>query len=82
MLSTANFKETKMPLLNEYDQGLYTDFTEEWFKDVGAIIIKTMAVASIMPVVEFFGIAAMKRGLRYLDRSFSSDFYKSKKKSV
>lgn len=53
LLSSANFTESKVPFLNTYNKGPYTDFSEDWYGDVGAIIVKTMAIASIMPVVEF-----------------------------
>lgn len=82
MLSSANFKETKVPILNSFDQGLYTDFTEEWYRDVGVIIVKTMAIASVMPVIEFFMMWGLKYAFRLFDRSFSRDIFKSRKRSI
>lgn len=35
-----------------------------------------------MPVVEFGAMWGLRNGLRLLDRSFSRDYYKSKKKSI
>lgn len=71
-----------MPILNSFDKGLYTDFTEEWYRDVGVIIVKTMAIASVMPVVEFFINWGMKYAFRLFDRSFTRDFFKSRKRSI
>lgn len=82
LLASANFSETKVPYLNSYDNGAYTDFNEDWYREVGSIIIKTLAIASIMPVVEFVAMWSIKYGLRLLDRSFTKDHFKSKKKSV
>jgi hypothetical protein len=82
MLSSANLTQTPIPILKDYLKGPYTDFTNDWYKDVGAIIIKTMAIASIMPVVEFFISYGTKTAFRMLDRSFGKDVFKSKKKSI
>lgn len=45
-------------------------------------IVKTMIINSIMPIAEAAGFWGMRIGFRMLDRSFSSDTYKSKKKSI
>eukprot|EP00347_Sterkiella_histriomuscorum_P023421 403334704 len=82
LLSSANFQETKVPYLNSFNKGQFTDFTEDWYRDVGSIIIKALSIASIMPIVEFVMMWSVKNGLRLLDRSFKGDQYKSKKKSI
>jgi hypothetical protein len=41
-----------------------------------------MLVASVMPVVEFSGLWAMKQFIRFMDRSFSNDYNRSKKRSI
>ena len=82
LLSSANFQYTNVPILNQYLRGQYTDFTSDWYKDVGAIIVKAMLIASIMPVVEFFISYAKLSVFRLIDRGFSRDVLKSKKKSI
>jgi len=82
LLATANMTETKIPIANEYVNGLYTDFTSGWYKDVGATLVKTMLIAAFVPIFEFSGIWSMKRSLRKMDRGFTNDEYKSKKKSI
>ncbi|CDW91100.1 UNKNOWN [Stylonychia lemnae] len=82
LLSTANFSETRIPILEGISRGQFTDFVEEWYKEIGSIIVKTMAIASIMPVIEFGTMWAFRQGLRMLDRGFTRDFYRSKKQSI
>lgn len=41
-----------------------------------------MAIASVMPVIEFLLMWALKSGLRLLDRSFTKDVFRSKKRSI
>jgi len=41
-----------------------------------------MIISSIFPVLEFAGFYGLKTFFRLLDRSFTSDSYKSKKKSI
>jgi hypothetical protein len=53
LLSQANFSESKVPLLHSIQWGQFTDFSEDWYRECGSIIIKTLAIASVMPVVEF-----------------------------
>ena len=82
LLSSANFQYTNVPILNQYLRGQYTDFTSDWYKDVGAIIVKAMLIASIMPVVEFFISYGKLSVFRLLDRGFSKNVFNSKKKSI
>lgn len=49
---------------------------------MGSIIIKTLIIASIMPLVEFGTMWSIKNLLRSTDRNFTKDHYKSKKKSI
>lgn len=82
ILSSANLQYTNIPILNQYLRGSYTDFTHDWYRDIGAIIVKAMLIASIMPVVEFFISFGQKYAFRLLDRGFGRDSFRSKKKSV
>ncbi len=81
-LSSANLTELNVPIINTYAKGPYTDFTEEWYKDIGALLIEAMIINSIMPVVEFGINWGLKTGFRLLDRSFTKDIYRSKKRSI
>jgi len=38
-IASANLTELNVPLINNYAQGPYTDFTELWYLDVGDLII-------------------------------------------
>ena len=82
LLASANLSETKVPVLNELARGPYTDFTSEWYRDVGGIIVKAMVISAIMPLVEIVMFWCLRNGLRWLDRSFTKDVFKSKKKSI
>lgn len=65
-LSNANFKKTNISLLSSFN-GLYTDFTSEWYRDVGMDIVNTMFIQSLMPWVEFFVLLAKIFARRYKD---------------
>lgn len=81
-LSSANLTELNVPIINTYAKGPYTDFTEEWYKDIGALLIEAMIINSIMPVIEFGINWGLKFVFRLLDRSFTKDIYRSKKRSI
>mmetsp|Transcript_6920 Transcript_6920/g.5166 ORF Transcript_6920/g.5166 Transcript_6920/m.5166 type:complete len:223 (-) Transcript_6920:562-1230(-) len=82
LLANANFSEAKIPFLKDYLRGKYTDFHAGWFVEVGETLVKTMIINAFMPLVEF-GIGwGMSTFFRMMDRSFGSDTYKSKCKSV
>jgi hypothetical protein len=82
MLATANLTETFIPILNIYLTGQYTDFTNGWYRDVGATIVKTMAISAMMPLVEFAMFFTLRNAMRMLDRGFTKDYLKSKKRSI
>jgi hypothetical protein len=82
MLSSANFSETGIPVLSTYLKGPYTDFTSDWYKDIGTSMVKTMLIGSLFPLIEAAGNCGIKIGLRLFDRSFGKDAFKSKKKSI
>jgi hypothetical protein len=44
--------------------GLYTDFTSEWFLEIGNLIAETAAIGIFFPVIEsvvFYGLRLLKR---------------------
>jgi hypothetical protein len=82
LLANANLEETHIPFLNKVVRSIYTDFSDPWYKDVGATIIKTMMIGAVMPVVEFCMMYSLRYGFRMMDRSFKKDDTKSKKKSI
>ena len=71
LLVNANFSEMKVPYLNQAFTGQYTDFTSDWYGDVGVILIKALLIGAFMPIIEFFIAYGMKEGLRKKDRSFT-----------
>lgn len=82
LLVNANFSEHHIPFLSEYLHGQYTDFSSDWYKDVGVTIVRTMLISAIFPFVDF-GIAwSLRNGIRLLDRSFGKNRFSSKKKSI
>lgn len=82
MLANANLTETYIPILNRYITGQYTDFSSGWYRDVGATIVKTMAISAVMPVVEFGMFYVLRNALRKKDRNFTNDYLRTQKKSI
>ena len=82
LLAGSNLSETSIPFLNRVLKGQYTDFNSEWYNDIGATIQQAMVVSALMPLIEFGMYYSMRAAFRILDRSFKSDVYLSKKKSI
>ena len=82
LLSAANLSESNIPLLQGLFRGPYTDFNNDWFRNVAPVIVKTMLIGAFMPVIEFLINFSMKTTFRCLDRKFKSDSYVSQKKSI
>jgi len=79
-LVNANFRDNSSdPDVSYWFSGSYTDFNEAWYATIGATLIKTMIISTFMPPIEFFGMFGVRQLKRILDRSFTSDRYKSKK---
>lgn len=73
LLSSANLKETYIPFFKDEIQGQYTDFSDEWYRDIGINIIKTMIINSFMPLIEFLGFWGLATSLRFLDNGFTNN---------
>jgi len=82
MIVNMNLTETHIPILNVVFKGSYTDFIPAWYSDVGATITKAMVINAFMPIIEFVMMGLMRVMMRKMDRNFTQDTYKSKKKSV
>ena len=47
-----------------YFQGKYSDINEEWFADIGSIVVSSMTFTAVYPIIElllFGGINILKR---------------------
>jgi hypothetical protein len=69
-------------VVTKYINGRHYDYMPAWYADVGAKIVQTMLINSILPYVGLatgFIIPAIKRGL---DNKFSGNPYKTKKTSM
>jgi len=82
LLASANMTETHFPFFSTVLTGSYTDFNSGWYTDVGRIIIQAMLLNAFMPAIEFGIGYSMKFAFRLMDRSYTKDFFKSKKKSI
>lgn len=79
-LVNANFRDNSDdPDVSFWFSGSFTDFNEAWYATIGATLIKTMMISAVMPPIEFFGMLGVRQLKRLLDRSFSSNVYKTKK---
>jgi len=74
--------ETSIPFFSDVLVGEYTDFNEDWYADIGCTIIKAMIVAALFPLIEAVMFGSMKYAFKLLDRGFSSNIFRSNKKTV
>ena len=65
ILSTANFSQT--PLESIPLRNFYKDFTEQWYLDAGAGIIKTMCLQAMIPYGNMFGIIILQKLRKWKD---------------
>lgn len=70
---------SKMIVFNFWDEGRYTDFTVNWFKDVGGIIVSTMVFNIAYPIIEFFLFFSIRFAYRLWDSGFSMNSSQTKK---
>ena len=82
ILTNANREEANLPLVSSLFNGLYPDFTAEWYNDIGASLVATMKTNAYFPIIEFFGFWGMAVGKRILDRGFGCNKNKTKKATV
>jgi len=75
LLVNANLKEHNIKTFN----GSYYDYVPEWYGTVGAQIVKTMLINSIMPYVSLATTILIPYIKRMID---SKDPYKTKKTSM
>jgi hypothetical protein len=77
-LNSANFKDIdggNGPLSWIFMVGNLTDFDVDWYRSVGAIIMKTMFMTALWPLIEFVMFYSIMNFSRCLDRGFSSDTF-------
>ena len=55
--------------------GDLTDFNVDWYRQVGAIIMKTMFMTALWPLIEFAMFYSIMNFSRCLDRGFGSDTF-------
>ena len=77
-LNSANFKDIdggNGPLSWIFMVGDLTDFNVQWYRSVGAIIMKTMFMTALWPLIEFAMFYGIMNFSRCLDRGFGSDTF-------
>jgi hypothetical protein len=81
LLSNANFLEVGLPLASLF-KGPFYDFTTKWYTAVGYRLTQTMLINAFFPFIEFSIAYSKLWTFRKMDRSWSSDTYKTKKTSM
>lgn len=51
-----------------YFQGKYSDINEEWFADIGSIIVSSMVFTAVYPVIELFGFGGINLLKKLIDQ--------------
>jgi hypothetical protein len=70
---------TQITVFDFWDEGRYTDFTVNWYKDVGGIIISTMIFNVAYPIAEFLIFYTIRFIKRLMDSGFSLNKENTKK---
>jgi hypothetical protein len=66
-----NADTTMVTHIKFWDEGRYTDFTVDWYKDVGGVIISTMIFNIAWPIIEFVMFFSLRTAYRLWDNSFT-----------
>jgi hypothetical protein len=66
-----NADTTQITYSKFWDEGRYTDFTVDWYKDVGGVIVNTMIFNIAWPIIEFIMFFCIRTGKRLYDSSFT-----------
>ena len=77
-LNSANFKDIdggNGPLSWIFMVGDLTDFNVQWYRSVGAIIMKTMFMTALWPLIEVAMFWSILNFSRWLDRGFGFDTF-------
>ena len=78
LLNSANFKDIDGgtgPLSYIFMVGDMTDFNVDWYRSVGAIIMKTMFMTALWPLIEFVMFYGLMNFSRWMDRAFGNDTF-------
>lgn len=73
---------TQLTVFDFWDEGRYTDFSVNWYKDVGGIIINTMIFNIAYPIAEFLVFYFIRFIKRLLDSGFTLRKSKTKKQVI
>jgi hypothetical protein len=70
------------PLSAVFMVGDQTDFSVDWYRTVGVIIMKTMFMTALWPLIEFAMFYSLMNATRLLDRGFGSDTFDTRMPTV
>lgn len=59
--------QLEIPIASEFFLGIYSDFNQFWFSDIGYLVIQTSVINAIMPPIEFSLIWLWRNILRAID---------------
>lgn len=82
LLVNGNITEHEPQFLTKYIQGPFYDYMPDWYPNVGAKIVQTMIINSILPYVGLVTSFMIPAVMRVIDRRFKSDIYSTKKTSM
>lgn len=60
--------QLEIPIASEFFLGIYSDFNQFWFSDIGYLVIQTSGINAIMPPIEFGLIWLWRNILRGFDQ--------------
>lgn len=82
MIVNADFSKLGIPFISKFLRGNDPDFNQRFFIQVGDAVVGAMKVNMYMPAIEAIGQAVVRELKRLLDRKFTSDVFKTSKKSI
>lgn len=72
LFMNADLSQIGLDILKPFSSGVHPDFTVQWYKDIGLILINAMVFNIYWPVLEFFGFYSLRLFFRILDRGLCS----------
>ena len=83
LIVNADLNYSGIPLIGKILNGRHTDFSPDWYNEIGNNIVSAMISVAMWPIIEFFGFYGMRFTFRLLDRGICScDTYKTKKRTI
>ncbi len=59
--------DIRLPIVSQLELGIYSDFNQYWYSNIGFLVINVLLINAIMPPCELIGLLIVKRVLQSWD---------------